>query len=361
MRRAIYRGPEETGLALVRRVPHVHLATTSADGRPILKTVHAVLLPGERGGHTIAFHAAPAGEKLEAMDRPAVVAAEEVIASIPSWFLDETLACPATTFYVGVQAHGTLREVRDPERKAMALQALMEKHQPEGKHAPIDATSPLYRKSVAGLLVAEVTVERLDCKEKLGQNRTPPQRMKVIEALWKRGAAEDVLAIAFLLRRFPELPTPSFLAPAPPGVELLCHLAEGEAREAAELLADAYWLTGTSTEERARALLASPALVGARDEAGHLVAVARATSDGRTAWIYDVLVEEAQRGRGVGDALMRLLLAHPVVRGVRHVRLSTRDKAPFYRRHGFGLLEERPRHPWRSVDMVRAGGDAVRT
>ena len=50
---------------------------------------------------------------------------------------------------------------------------------------------------------------------------------------------------------------------------------------------------------------------------------------------------------------MKVLLDHPAVRNVRNVRLTTRDAMTFYRRLGFVLLEEAPRHPWPSIEMIR--------
>src|SRR5207302_7797529 len=128
----------------------------------------------------LAFHGAPSGEKMEGLGRPCVASASETIASIPSWFLDPERACPATTYYVSAQAHGMLDEVNDPVRKARVLQALMEKHQPEGRHAPITAHDPLYAKVVAGLLVAELRLDRVACKVKLGQNRNAKDRVRVL-------------------------------------------------------------------------------------------------------------------------------------------------------------------------------------
>ena len=82
--------------------------------------------------------------------------------------------------------------------------------------------------------------------------------------------------------------------------------------------------------------LNSPAWIGARDASGALIASARATGDGaRVAWIYDVIVRPDWRGRGLGEALVRLLLDHPAVRHARMVRLGTRDAQPLYARMGF--------------------------
>ena len=67
-----------------------------------------------------------------------------------------------------------------------------------------------------------------------------------------------------------------------------------------------------------------------------------------------VVVAPAWRGRGVGEAMMRLLLAHPAVRRVRRVYLGTRDAQRFYERLGFGdrnTLETKQK-PYVSTEMV---------
>jgi nitroimidazol reductase NimA-like FMN-containing flavoprotein (pyridoxamine 5'-phosphate oxidase superfamily)/GNAT superfamily N-acetyltransferase len=347
MRKEIYRGEDDEGRALLAAAPEVQLALIGDDGGPILRTVNAVV-----AGDAVAFHGAPAGEKMEGLGRRAVVAASETVASIPSWFLDAERACPATTYYVSVQAHGTLTAVDDPARKAEVLAALMAKYQPEGRHVPLAADHPLYAKAIRGLLVAEVKIEHLDCKAKLGQNRTPSERVRVLEALWRRGAPGDVRALARILDRFPDLPRPAFLA-APPGITLACRLDDDDLDEAAALLEGAYWLPGFERAAIRATLACSTATVGARDEAGRLVAAARTMADGRSAWIYDVIVAPHVRGRGVGEAVMRLLLDHPAVRSVRHVRLGTRDAMEFYRRLGFDDAVKRPRLPWPTTEMIR--------
>jgi len=81
--------------------------------------------------------------------------------------------------------------------------------------------------------------------------------------------------------------------------------------------------------------------VGARDENGRLVATGRANSDGaRHAYVADVAVMKELRGRGLGAALVRLLLEHPRVRGAEFVRLGTVDAQPFYERFGFEAEEQ---------------------
>lgn len=359
MRKVIYRGTEAEGRALLARAPAVGVAMVSDDGAPILKTFNAVV-----DGDVIAFHGAPAGEKMEGLERPVVVGAHETVASIPSWFLDPERACPATTYYLSVQAHGVAREVADPARKARLLAALMAKHQPEGRHVPLDAEHPLYRKVIAGLLVVEVPLDRVSCKVKLGQNRPPAQRLRVLEHLWRRGEPGDVRAIAIVRAHAPELPCPGFLAVPERArghvASMHAWLDDDELDEAVGLLEGQYWLVGISRDELRVSLAASTAVAAARDAAGRLVGFARAVSDGRRAWIYDVVTAPHVRGGGVGTAIMGLLLDHPAVRCARSVRLATRDAMPFYARLGFRELDAAPRHAWRSTEMIRSP-EAVRT
>lgn len=333
MRREIYRMDRERAIALLQRAPIVHLAAVGEAGQPILRTVHGVIVKG-----AICFHAAPAGEKMEALGREVVVSAEEIVAEIPSWFVDPERACPATTYYESAQVHGALEPVEAPEEKARVLQALMAKFQPEGRHVPITADDPLYRAAVRGLLIARVSLERLDGKSKLGQNRTPEELARILALLWQRGRPGDDVAIERVRAANPAVPTAPFLR-GPPGARLHSALAPDapdRASEAARLLAGAYWNEGVPLEAIAQVQRASTAWVGATDGSGRLIATARAVSDGvKQAFIFDVMVDPAERGRGLALALLRLLLDHPSVRQAKVVRLGTKDAQPLYRRLGF--------------------------
>ena len=101
-------------VALLARAPFVHVATTGARGEPMLRALNAAVVDDG-----VVFHGAPAGEKMEAVGREVVVSAEEVVASIPSYFADPERARPATTLYRSVQVHGTLDRVDDPRVKAL--------------------------------------------------------------------------------------------------------------------------------------------------------------------------------------------------------------------------------------------------
>lgn len=65
----------------------------------------------------------------------------------------------------------------------------------------------------------------------------------------------------------------------------------------------------------------------------------RAVSDLATfAYLADVFVVPAYRGRGLGMWLVSCILAHPELQGLRRLLLATRDAHGLYERNGFALL-----------------------
>jgi GNAT superfamily N-acetyltransferase len=96
----------------------------------------------------------------------------------------------------------------------------------------------------------------------------------------------------------------------------------------------AYWALGRTRENLERAIehsLPFVALAGDRQ-----IGFARVVTDGVTfGWICDVFVDEAERGRGVGDLLMGAIAADPRLSTLRRLVLATRDAHGLYARHGF--------------------------
>jgi GNAT superfamily N-acetyltransferase len=69
------------------------------------------------------------------------------------------------------------------------------------------------------------------------------------------------------------------------------------------------------------------------------VGFARAISDRTTfAYLADVYVLEAHRGRGLSKWLLQVVLAHAELQGLRRFLLATRDAHELYRRFGFKEL-----------------------
>jgi GNAT superfamily N-acetyltransferase len=66
------------------------------------------------------------------------------------------------------------------------------------------------------------------------------------------------------------------------------------------------------------------------------VGFARVVTDRTThAWLADVFIDEAYRGRGYGKALVAAVLAHPELDGLRRFMLATRDAHGLYAQYGF--------------------------
>lgn len=341
---SFFRTPREAALALLARAPVVHLATSRPDGEPVLRAMHAVLLDG-----AIFFHGSPAGEKAECAGRRAVVSAEERVVEVPSWFLDAERGCPASTFYRGAQAHGRIALVSAMDEKARVLQAFMEKYQPEGRHAKVEP-GPLYDRDLDATMVLRVDPERVDGKDKLGQNRRPAELVRILEHLWARGAPGDAAAVDAILDANPSLDPPPFLASAQ-GVSIRCAMGPESVDEVADLLAGAPWLAGISREAVVRAHLASQAWIGARGPEGELAGSVRAISDGEVALLADLVVAPAWRNLGIAKALLRLLLDHPAVRPARILRIHLPEVHAIFERFGF-LVASFRRRPADPLEMV---------
>ncbi len=96
---------------------------------------------------------------------------------------------------------------------------------------------------------------------------------------------------------------------------------------------ESYWAQGRTREVVERSIehsLAFGAYLG--DEQ---VGFARAVTDYATfAWLCDVFVVAAHRGRGVGKLLVRPATEHPELRGLRLMVVATRDVHALYETYG---------------------------
>ena len=333
MIRACYQTSAAEALQLFATRHHMTFAGIGERGQPVLRTVDHVLLDGD-----LYFHGGAHGEKVELLGKPAVASVEQVVAEIPSHFLDPERACPSTTYFESAMAHGVLEALQTQEEKARALDALMQHRGYGGTYVPITPDAPQYQGALDGLHVIRLRVERVEAKRKLGQNRSARAIASVLEGLWQRGGEGDLEAIERVRRYHPADPCPARLA-APEGLRLHVAPREEHAAQVAGLLEGQYWTEGTTAEQRAGSQLGAAAWILFADTKGEAVASARAITDGHTrAWILDVVVAE-----GVGHALMERMLDHPRIREVTRVALQTRDAHGFYASHGFVRDPQDPR------------------
>ena len=100
-------------------------------------------------------------------------------------------------------------------------------------------------------------------------------------------------------------------------------------------LAGTYWSPRVERETVERAARHSSLVVGAYQD-GVQVGYLRVVSDRTTfAWVCDVYVDEAHRGRGLARAMVRFALEHPEHQGLRRWLLATADAHGVYRAVGF--------------------------
>ena len=101
---------------------------------------------------------------------------------------------------------------------------------------------------------------------------------------------------------------------------------------------ESYWAEGVPLAVFEKAV-ANSLTLGAYAPDGGMAAMARVVTDRATfGWICDVFVNPAERGKGLGKALMAYLMAHPDLQGFRRLHLATRDAHGLYAEFGFTAL-----------------------
>src|SRR5207245_3379678 len=112
-------------------------------------------------------------------------------------------------------------------------------------------------------------------------------------------------------------------------------------------LTTSYWARGISRELVKRSI-GNALCFGVFDRDRH-VGFARVITDrATTAHIGDVFVLETHRGRGLSKLLLKTILEHPDLQGLRRWSLATDDAHGLYRQFGFTPLE----HPERHMERV---------
>ncbi len=101
------------------------------------------------------------------------------------------------------------------------------------------------------------------------------------------------------------------------------------------VLRDSYWAQGIPRDTLERAI-ANSLNFGLYAPDGAQAGFARVVTDRATyAYLADIFVVEGHRGRGLGVWLVRSVLEHPELQGLRRVALATADAHGLYRRFGF--------------------------
>jgi nitroimidazol reductase NimA-like FMN-containing flavoprotein (pyridoxamine 5'-phosphate oxidase superfamily) len=168
--------------------PAGRVASIDARGYPQVIPMNFVYADG-----AIYMHSHPFGEKLDNMARNPKVGFEvdQHVCFLPSYYFHPTDASQADTLYISVVIKGTAVLVQDNGEKAMALNALMEKYQKEGRYEKLDEHMPV----VHEVAVVKVVPDDMRGKYKIGQHWSRPYRLKIAQQMIDREGLENARPI----------------------------------------------------------------------------------------------------------------------------------------------------------------------
>jgi predicted FMN-binding regulatory protein PaiB len=184
--------PDDVLDAFVREQEMGRLLTIADDGLP-----HLGLYPFLRDGSAIEIHLNRADEQiahLEARPRCAFEV-DEILATIPSYWVDDESAVAATAYHRTVLFECEVTQVsRDAAVIAAQQVRLLARYQPEGGFRAVSPEDPIYRGAVGVITAVRLAITGRKVKWKIGQNRPPEKRARVVAELRKRGRPRDARA-----------------------------------------------------------------------------------------------------------------------------------------------------------------------
>lgn len=177
-----------------------HLGLITPSGFPRIVPLNFVAI-----NDVVYFHGAKSGEKFEILKNSPLVSFSIDIpySFIPSYFESKKSACPATHFFKSIHIRGTGLIVNDIEEKAIAMNELMQKYQPEGKYVELSHQESMYRKPLSEVGVFKVEPKEITMKMKFGQSLSQTKFSVVIESLEERGDNLDLATIKEMKKRYP--------------------------------------------------------------------------------------------------------------------------------------------------------------
>lgn len=191
--------------ALLHAIGYGTLAVNGSDGWPIVRPVNFTYADGR-----IYFHGSTSGEKIEALtaDPHVTFVVANELALIPSHFVNAPWACAATQFYECVHIRGRARLVQDPAEKLRALQAMMDKLQPEGQYDTLTLEHDVYAQTMQITGVVAIDIDQMTCRFKTGDTLTEEQRAGVEAGLRERSGPRDAATLAAMAGRPAGAPAP---------------------------------------------------------------------------------------------------------------------------------------------------------
>ena len=143
----------------------------------------------------IYMHSHIKGEKLENISRNHKVGFEvdKSLEFLPSYFTHPTDASQADTLYISVVIKGTASIVTDRKEKTFALNALMEKYQPEGGYEKLVPVMNV----IDEVAIIKVIPATMRGKYKIGQHLDKKSRLALARQILERnsGTAKETVKI----------------------------------------------------------------------------------------------------------------------------------------------------------------------
>jgi uncharacterized protein len=172
--------------------PAGRVASIDKDGCPQVIPMNFVYFD-----NAVYMHSHPFGEKLDNIRRNPNVGFEvdQHVCFLPSYYFHPTDASQADTLYISVVIKGRAEIVQDSEKKARALNALMEKYQKEGRYEALDAEMPV----VEEVAIIRVTPTDMRGKYKIGQHWARPYRLKMAKNIIEREGLENARPVLSIM------------------------------------------------------------------------------------------------------------------------------------------------------------------
>jgi len=166
------------------------IASIDETGYPQIIPMNFVFL-----NDAIYLHSHTRGEKLDNIKRNDKVGFEvdRELEFLPSYFEDPKDASLADTLYISVVIKGSASIVEEKNEKALALNGLMKKYQPEGGYEPLTPEMDV----IDEVAIIKVTPDSIRGKYKIGQNLRKGERADLAKKIFERNtpSAIDTLKI----------------------------------------------------------------------------------------------------------------------------------------------------------------------
>ena len=166
------------------------ISSIDENGYPQIIPMNFVLI-----NNIVYMHSHIRGEKLNNIKRNSKVGFEvdRNLEFLPSYFFDPNDASLADTLYISVVIKGEAVIVSDSTEKALALNALMKKYQPEGKYEPMRENMQVLNQ----VAVIKILPNEINGKYKIGQHMSKQKRIELAENILIRNSktAQNTLEI----------------------------------------------------------------------------------------------------------------------------------------------------------------------